>query len=307
MEEQSLAVPVSSTKPTRREGGNGLLIVGIVVVSLASFAVLGLLASSLLTQDSRPLRTVEERDAVVAVAQAKANPKDFDAQVEAAGASIFAEEYDQALLYADRAVNLDPKSQTAKLAKARALQASGDLTQARKLLEQIRKTVDSSSAMYASTSLILAVIDEAEGKLASAVDHLKVAQAADPTNAERLVVLGGLEERIGKPDDAAASYGEALRYIPDYEPALAALRAMKSGAADYELAKVAWQAGNKDEARRLMEQAAKESPTVAWVQVALGEFRAMIGDKDGATNAYRAALAIDPKNEEATAGLSSLN
>ena len=81
---------------------------------------------------------------------------------------------------------------------------------------------------------------------------------------------------------------------------------MKSGPADYELAKVAYQAGKKDEARRLMEQAATESPKVAWLQVALGDFRKLIGDTAGAKTAYEAALAIDPANAEAKAGLDSL-
>jgi hypothetical protein len=55
-----------------------------------------------------------------------------------------------------------------------------------------------------------------------------------------------------------------------------------------------------------MEQAAKGAPNVAWLQVALGEFRAMTGDKEGARSAYQAALSIDPANEEAKAGLDAL-
>ncbi len=306
MEEQSPALPVASTQSSRRKRGNRLLIVSIVIVSLASFAVLGLLVTSLLTLDNRPLESVAQRDVVVAVAQAEANPRNLDAQMAAASTSVLVEDYEQALLYANRAVKLNPKSADAKMVKARALQASGDLKQARTLLEEIRKAEAESSALYAGTSLVIAAIDEAEGKPAAAVEGLKVAQAADPTNTDLLVHLAGLQERIGKKDEAAASYGEALRYIPDLEPALAALRAMKSGPADYQLAKAAWQVGNKDEARRLMEQAAKESPMVAWVQVALGEFLVMIGDKDGAKNAYQAALLIDPANEEAKAGLDSL-
>lgn len=306
MEEPSLAIPVASTQSSRRKRGNRLLILSIVIVSLASFAVLGLFVTSLLTVNSRPLQSVAQRDAVVAVAEAQANPRNIGAQMAAASTSILAEDYEQALLYANKAVKLEPKSLDAKLVKAQVLQVSGDLKQARALLEEIRKTESKSSTLYANASLIVAVIDEAEGKPASAIENLKVAQAADPTNTDLLVQLAGLQERIGKKDDAATSYGETLQYIPDLEPALAALRAMKSGPADYQLAKAAWQAGNKDEARRLMEQAAKESPKLAWVQVALGDFRVMIGDKDGARNAYQAALSIDPANEEAKAGLDSL-
>jgi predicted negative regulator of RcsB-dependent stress response len=55
-----------------------------------------------------------------------------------------------------------------------------------------------------------------------------------------------------------------------------------------------------------MEQAASGSPGVAWLQVALGDFRAMIGDKEGARSAYQKALSIEPANEEAQAGLESL-
>lgn len=306
MEEESPTVPTSSTKSSRRKRGNRLLIVSIVIVSLASFAMLGLLVRSVVTVDSKPLQSVEQRDAVIAESVAQANPRNLTAQMAAASASVSAGDPEQALLYANKAVKLDPKSLDAKLVKAQALRAAGDLKQARTLLDEIRKAEAKSSGLYASASLVLAVINEAEGKLAAAVEDLKVAQAADATNTDILVQLAGLQERIDQKDDAASSYGEALLYIPDLEPALAALRAMKSGPADYELAQVAWRAGNKDEARRLMEQAAEESPKLAWVQVALGEFRAMIGDKDGARIAYQAALSIDPANEEAKAGLDSL-
>ena len=52
----------------------------------------------------------------------------------AASTSVLAGEYEQALLYANKAVNLDPKSLEAKLAKADALRGGGDLKQARALL-----------------------------------------------------------------------------------------------------------------------------------------------------------------------------
>lgn len=306
MEEQSLAAPVSSAKSARRKRDNRLLILSIVIVSVASFAVLGLLVRSLLTVDDRPLQSVDQRDAVVAVAQAKANPTKLDAQVAAASASILTRDYEAALLYADRAVKLDPKSLSVKLLKAQALQASGDLKRARTVLKEVQKSVSKSTTLYANASAVLALIDEAEGKLEAAVEDMKVAKGGNPTNTDLLVRLAALQERIGKKDDAAATYGEALQYIPDLQVSLSALRAMKSGPADYELAKVAWQSGNKDEARRLMEQAAKESPKVAWLQVALGDFRVMIGDKPGAKVAYQAALSIDPANKEAKAGLDSL-
>jgi tetratricopeptide (TPR) repeat protein len=302
MKEESPSVPAPPGKSSRRRRGNRLLIVSIVIVSLASFAMLGLLVNSVLTVDSKPLQSVEQRDAVVAVAAAKANPKNLNAQLAAANNSILAEDYKQALLYANQAVRLDAKSVEARLTKARALQVTGDLKQARTLLEEIRETVSKSQSAYGTASLILAVVDEAEGNLAAAVEDLKVAQAMDPVNTDLLLQLARLQERIGKKDDAAESYGEALLYIPDLEPALSALRAMKSGPADYQLATAAWRSGNKDEARRLMEQ----SPKLAWVQVALGDFRVMIGDKDGARIAYQAALSIDPANEAAKTGLDSL-
>ena len=56
MEEQSLAVPVySNGKTSRKKRSNRWLIVAIVIVSLASFVVLGLLVTSILTVNSRPL------------------------------------------------------------------------------------------------------------------------------------------------------------------------------------------------------------------------------------------------------------
>jgi hypothetical protein len=280
--------------------------VAIVVVSLASFVVLGLLVSSVVTVNSRPLQTVVERDAIVAVATAKKKPRDVNSQIAAATASMAANDFKQALVYAGNAAKLEPRDSAVNLVLAQALLGSGDLKKARATVQAIQKGNKKSSVAYAQASGVMADIDEAEGKLAAAVEDLQVAILADRTNTDLLVHLASLQARIGKKEDAAATYGAALQYIPDLQTALTALRAMKSGPADYQLAKVAWQAGNKDEAKRLMEQAAKESPKLAWIQVALGDFRHLIGDSQGARAAYEAALAIDPSNKEAKAGLSGL-
>lgn len=313
MEEQSpaspattAAVPAPAGATFRKRRSNRWLIVAILVVSLASFVVLGLLVSSILTVNSRPLQTKAERDVVTAVAIAKEKPKDSGAQANAAIAYLFVKDYDQALVYADRATKLKRNDPSLKLVKAQALQGTGDLKQARALVEDIQKSTQKSENMYAQAATVMAVIDEAEGKPAAAVEDLKAALGGDPTSTDLLLNLARLQQKIGKQEDAAATYGLALTYVPNLEQALAALRAMKSGPADYELAKVAYQAGNKDEARRLMEQAATESPKVAWLQVALGDFRKLIGDTVGAKTAYEAALAIDPTNAEAKAGLESL-
>ena len=313
MEEQSPAAPVTTaTAPSpprttsRRTRSNRWLIVAILIVSLASFVVLGLLATSVLSIKSKPLQTKAERDVVMTVAIAKDTPRDTDAQVAAATAYLLAGDFDQALVYVDRATKLAPKDPSLKLLKAQVYQGKGDLKKARALVEELRKSVDRSETLYATSGAVMALIDQAEGNLTAAVEEMKVALGGDPTSTDLLVNLARLQEQTGKKDDAAATYGKALQYIPDLEPALTALRAMKSGPADYELAKVAWQAGNKDEARRLMEQAAGESPKVAWLQVALGDFRKLIGDTAGAKTAYEAALALDPANAEAKAGLDSL-
>lgn len=313
MEEQSpttpdtaAAVPAPAGTTSRKKRSNRWLIVAILVVSLTSFVILGLLVTSILTVSSKPLQTKAERDVVASVAIAKEKPRDSGAQANAAIAYLFVKDFDQALVYADRANKLKRNDPSLKLLTAQVYQGKGDLKKARALIEDVRKSVSKSENMYAQAATVMALIDEAEGKLAAAVEDVKAALGGDPTSTDLLLNLARLQKKTGKPQDAAATYGEALKYIPDLEPALTALRAMKSGPADYELAKVAYQAGKKDEARRLMEQAATESPKVAWLQVALGDFRKLIGDKAGAKTAYEAALAIDPANQEAKAGLDTL-
>ena len=172
--------------------------------------------------------------------------------------------------------------------KAEALQGSGDLKQARALLEEIRKSVAKSDGYVREASHVMAVDRRGRGQ-AGGRRRRPEGGAGGRSHEHRPAasISRACRSEIGKKDDAAATYGEALQYIPDLEPALAALRAMKSGPADYQLAKVAWQAGNKDEARRLMEQAATESPKVAWLQVALGDFRKLIGDTAGARDGLR--------------------
>ena len=142
--------------------------------------------------------------------------------------------------------------------------------------------------------------------LDSAIESLTKAGEIDSSDATIRVALAEAQVAAGRLDDAANSYAQALAMVPDLKEAIDGLRAMNHGPAQYVLAQLAWTKGAKDEAAQLMEQAVQTSPEIPWLHVALGDFRDMVGDKTGAEAAYRDALALDPGNQEATAGLESL-
>ncbi|MCL4368751.1 MAG: tetratricopeptide repeat protein [Actinobacteria bacterium] len=293
-------------KARRRRKSNRWLILVIVILALTSIGVIVALGQQILTANDRPLQTIAQRNVVVTEARAKTNPRDVEAQLEAGKALLVAGEYDRGIAYADRALGAQKDNPGALQLKADGLVLKGDLKSARAILERILKSTSKAGGIYADASLSLARIDEQEGKLEAAVKDLETGILRDPSNATLQVQLARLQSKVGKKDAAVASYSEALRYIPDMPEAVQGLQDMKYGPADYALAKAAWEKGDKAAALQLMDQAMTHSPNIAWLHVALGDLRSMSGDAAGARAAYNQALALDPTNKEAAAGLAAL-
>ena len=300
-------LPGAGPKGSRRKRrSNRLLIVAIALVTVAALGVLALTGQQLMTADSRPLQSAKQRNVVVAEAKIAANPKNLGAYVEAVDANINAGNYDRALYLVDRALEVKKDEPGLKLAKAKVLVLKGDYQAARALADQVLEKNPEGSAQFGEASTIAAAVDEKMGDITGAIKHLQRGVQHDQSDALLHVVLAETFARAGKKDDAVASYAEALKYVPDLKEALAGLEAMNYGHADYQLALAAYASGRKDEALRLMKKAAQDSPTLPWIQVALGDYYALVGDAANAAAAYNAALALDPKNKDAAAGLAAL-
>ncbi len=304
MEQSSPALDQPVLGPrNRKRSHNKVLVAAILVVSAVCVVILGLTFWSVLGSRPKAPVSAAARDVIRAEAAVNASPKDLNNRVSAAKANYLAGNYDRAIQYADTAIQLGKDVPAADLLKGYALAAKGNVTEARKLYEKVasKEVADSADAYLA-----LAEVDRAAGKYDKAVESLKKAQTFDSTDAMIGVELAKTQVSAGKLDDAVASYARALSMVPDLKEARDGLAEMQYGPAHYELAKVAWNQGRKTEAQTLMEKAVLTSPDLAWLHVALGDFRDMIGDKARAEAAYKDALSIDPRNKEAKAGLASL-
>lgn len=144
----------------------------------------------------------------------------------------------------------------------------------------------------------------AEGHWRVAMDHARLAIAADPTWADSYRMLGRAYRGIGDPARARATYEEGVRLVPDdyriamelgdlevaqgrYAAAEAAFRrALALRPADPDvLYQVAWSVGLQGryaEGMRLLERARELAPDHPWVLARLGAGRYAEGDASGA-------------------------
>ena len=122
--------------------------------------------------------------------------------------------------------------------------------------------------------------------------------------------LGVIHERESHRDDAIRAYRTALRYDPSYEPSQQALERLGVSAAirvpndaaesrARELADEASTAARKTDYPRavaLLDEAAKVAPGYVLVHQYRANVAFLMGDREGAKQALRAALEIEPDN-----------
>jgi tetratricopeptide (TPR) repeat protein len=117
-----------------------------------------------------------------------------------------------------RWVEWEPDSVAARAALGDALMRLGKRAEALPVLERARGSIPALNA--------LAVLHATEGRLDRALALLKNAQAIDPEHPLTLINLGVTMEALGRPDEAANSYREAIRIQPDSAEARRRLAAL---------------------------------------------------------------------------------
>jgi tetratricopeptide (TPR) repeat protein len=136
-----------------------------------------------------------------------------------------------------------------------------------------------------------------QGALLDQVQQLSLARAAykeaaerDPYDINALITAARLAEEQGDLTEARAKFQRAVEVDPLNPATLKA-------AATYEL-----RHGVAQEARDLLEEAVQLLPDEAPLWASLGDARAVLGDREGAREAYDRALELDPENETALRG-----
>jgi len=295
--------PRPPARKRKSSAGNRLLLVGLLLSAAVSLFLVGGILYTVSTGGGGGPRSVTERDVVTAEAAVTANAESVDARLEAGRANLLVADFDRAIAYADQALELQPRLADALLIKGDAYAGKGDDESAVRLYEE---AVATNQPAAINAYLKLAAMDETAGRLDEAATRLESALVISPANASVLVSLGQVYAELGKKDEARNAFASSLNYVPDMEGAVAGLTALEYGPAKYDLALVTWDKGDKAGAEALMEQAVSISPDISWLQVAYGDFFAMLGDTAKAKAAYERALSLDPANTDARDALQEL-
>ncbi len=135
-----------------------------------------------------------------------------------------------------------------------------------------------------------------------AIEYYTQATQANPADFGAEANLGILQQNSGKKADAEASYRQALTLKDDDPKAIAGIQENLAG-----LLRAEGKPEQLDEAATLLTQAAVADPANVSVQDNLGAIYHKQGKKDLALAAYKRALALNPNNGVANAGIAALS
>jgi tetratricopeptide (TPR) repeat protein len=191
----------------------------VIVLIVAIVGVGGLLVYGVFAEkDPLPMNAVE-RDIILYRDKVAKNPRDSQAHGSLAQAYLAAKRYPEALAEADRLIQLQPKNLGGFYLKGLALRLTGDYAGALKAYDAVLALVPTEAEALYQKSLVM----KARGDLDGARKLLEAAVAASPMASDFRVELGAVYESKGQNDKAIEQYQEALKYVPDYAPALEAL------------------------------------------------------------------------------------
>lgn len=224
MEEEGRVDPAVDPAPGGRLEGDAeavprwmtaaVIILIIAVVGVGALLVFGAF------EEKNPLPAgAVERDIILFQDKVAKNPQDPQALGSLARAYLAAERYPEALAQADRLMRLQPKNLSGFYLRGLALRLSGDYDGALEAYDAVLALVPTEAEAMYQKSLVLKAKDDLDG----AQKSLEAAVAANPMASDFRVELGAVYESKGQKEKAVEQYQEALKYVPDYAPALKAL------------------------------------------------------------------------------------
>ncbi len=191
----------------------------VIVLILAILGVGAALVYSVFNREDVPL-TLAQRDVVFYQDQAAKKPQDIQAHISLSNALLAAGRYQEAINEAEKAITLKPKNLGGYYAKASALAASGATALAMAEYDKVLKLLPSDGEALFRKALLQAK----SGDLAAATKVMELSVKAQPTSSDAHFELGRLYEQQGAKGKAIDQYRESLKYVPDYAPALEALK-----------------------------------------------------------------------------------
>lgn len=192
----------------------------VIILILAIVGVGALIVISVFTQKDPLPGSAVERDIILYRDKVAKSPQDPQAHGSLAQAYLAAKRYPEALAEADRLIKLQPKNLGGFYLRGLALRLTGNYDGALQAYDAVLALVPTEAeAMYQKS-----VVMRAKGDLDAAQGLLEAAVIANPMASDFRVELGAAYETKGQREKAVEQYQEALRYVPDYAPALEALK-----------------------------------------------------------------------------------
>ncbi|WP_374628275.1 tetratricopeptide repeat protein [Pannonibacter indicus] len=199
-------------------------------------------------------------------------------------------QFEEAATHLRKIVFAEPANTRARASLGNCQLMTGDLVNAEASFRTVLETdPKDQNALYGLATLLLRcdAYDEAAIHAAKLVEVL-------PDSAAALSLLAETGSQDARPGAAIANYRHALRFDPDYQPALLGL------------ANLLLKRHRFDEARELAERAAQGGAGPVEALVVLGDVMAAQGELVGARRAFEAALGRDAQHHAARVKLSSL-
>lgn len=194
------------------------IIAGLLVVVTA----LGMGIGYAFFWDKPEYSSPEDYELKTAINNVKSSPKDPDLRIELGWVYLKQGNSKKALEEYRNALKIDPKNVGAKLNVAMVYAHEKDYTKAQGEMEKIIKEYPT----YMDARVALGSVYYQLKKYDKALEQYQFALAANPGTVDYIVMIGKIYEVQGKKDQAKAQYQKALEYVPDFQPALAALKDM---------------------------------------------------------------------------------
>jgi tetratricopeptide (TPR) repeat protein len=293
------------------------------VVAMAAAAwmllLLGFGMYYVLDQDSRvgpPGQTILAQKIGDAEAVVRADPRDVAARVLLADLYSAAGRHQEAAVQYEEALVLSEQNLPAVVGLAAAYGALGQPERALPLLEEAISRSEDSKLMRASMDMVQARLALGQlylnqGRLEEAQMQANEAAFGAPANADVYLLAGQTLAAAGDHTGAVEQYRRALRFVPRFAEAYAAMATSYDAMGDldrtaYARAMVTYSDGRFDAAARELEQVARAAPQLAEVRMGLGMAYERIRNFEDATVQYREALRLDPSLDYARTRLTSL-
>jgi tetratricopeptide (TPR) repeat protein len=283
----------------------------LFAVLLVAFAVFYTLSQRVSTGPS-----VLERQISAAESAVQASPKNLPARLVLAQAYRASGRTDDAIGQYSEVLRVDKANMDALLGRGQTSLEAGKLDEAATDFNAIIKaSVGGEFARVdqrvGAAHFFLATVQVKKGNSAAAVAEARAAIAVNATDSDALYLLGSALAAENKHADAVGAYLQALMFVPSgwcepYEGLQASWTKLgKTAMSSYAQGMAQFCRGDHAAATATL-QGLTSGPAAADSMAGLGLIAEMASDDKGATDWYGKALAKDPKNINAMAGLSRL-